>query len=147
MAYQHNTKSRDYKSKITYHQNRLNNAINCSANDLDPKETLKALESLTYFVKQQIEVQQPQYKKVLESKLKYIQSLQLDIEDYDFESTKHYPAFIQFNGDEGTYEIEFDEFDIGDSIETIQNGANLYSCCGDILDRDYMICPTCKEHC
>ena len=20
------------------------------------------------------------------------------------------------------------------------------SCCGDVLDEDYMICPTCKEH-
>ena len=24
---------------------------------------------------------------------------------------------------------------------------NLISCCGDILDEDIMICPTCKEHC
>lgn len=23
---------------------------------------------------------------------------------------------------------------------------NLISCCGDILDNDIMICPTCKEH-
>lgn len=23
---------------------------------------------------------------------------------------------------------------------------NLISCCGDILDHDIMICPTCKEH-
>ena len=23
---------------------------------------------------------------------------------------------------------------------------NLISCCGDILDEDIMICPTCKEH-
>ena len=23
---------------------------------------------------------------------------------------------------------------------------NLLSCCGDILDEDIMICPTCKEH-
>jgi len=22
-----------------------------------------------------------------------------------------------------------------------------YSCCGDLLDKDIMICPTCKEHC
>ena len=24
---------------------------------------------------------------------------------------------------------------------------NILSCCGDILDEDVMICPTCKEHC
>jgi len=24
---------------------------------------------------------------------------------------------------------------------------NLLSCCGDILDEDIMICPTCHEHC
>ena len=23
----------------------------------------------------------------------------------------------------------------------------LISCCGDELDQDYMICPTCLEHC
>ena len=26
-----------------------------------------------------------------------------------------------------------------------EDGCRL-SCCGDILDEDYMICPTCKEH-
>jgi hypothetical protein len=45
------------------------------------------------------------------------------------------------------YEIEFDEFEIGDTASSIENAANIYSCCGDILDKDYMICPSCKEHC
>jgi len=27
-----------------------------------------------------------------------------------------------------------------------ENGT-LLSCCGDILDENRMICPTCKEHC
>ena len=29
--------------------------------------------------------------------------------------------------------------------ETIDN-ATLYSCCGDEVDKDWMMCPTCKEH-
>ena len=28
----------------------------------------------------------------------------------------------------------------------IDEDGNLISCCGDILDADIMICPTCKEH-
>ena len=23
----------------------------------------------------------------------------------------------------------------------------LYSCCGEVLDKDFMICPKCGEHC
>ena len=29
----------------------------------------------------------------------------------------------------------------------LDEDGNRLSCCGDILDPDYMICPTCREHC
>ena len=40
-----------------------------------------------------------------------------------------------------------DEFEIGDSISQILSAASYYSCCGDPLDKDSMMCPSCKEHC
>ena len=29
----------------------------------------------------------------------------------------------------------------------LDEDGNRLSCCGDVLDPDFMICPTCKEHC
>ena len=29
----------------------------------------------------------------------------------------------------------------------LDEDGNRLSCCGDILDEDFMICPSCKEHC
>lgn len=45
------------------------------------------------------------------------------------------------------YECEIDilELDLEDK-ETL-NEAVMYSCCGQPLDPDYMICPVCLEHC
>ena len=37
------------------------------------------------------------------------------------------------------------EFD-SEGYELDEDG-NRLSCCGDILDEDIMMCPTCKEHC
>jgi hypothetical protein len=33
-----------------------------------------------------------------------------------------------------------------DGYELDEDG-NRLSCCGDILDPDIMLCPSCKEHC
>ena len=43
--------------------------------------------------------------------------------------------------------ILFEEFEVGDSSDDICRAAEYYSCCGDILDKDWMMCPTCYEHC
>ena len=32
------------------------------------------------------------------------------------------------------------------SFEDIVEEADMYSCCGDVLDQDRMMCPSCKEH-
>ena len=58
-----------------------------------------------------------------------------DITEYYFESYGR-PCSI--------YE---DEFEIGDSASQIMSAAEFYSCCGDPLDKDSMMCPSCKEHC
>jgi hypothetical protein len=46
-----------YKSKIQYHQNKINSLVNCSPSEIDPKLLLRHLESLTHFVKKQAEIQ------------------------------------------------------------------------------------------
>jgi hypothetical protein len=78
-------------------------------------------------------------------KVAYLESLGVEVQDYD---TKDLPtSTVFFSSSNGDFEIEFDSFDIGDSIQDIEYRADQYSCCGDILDKDYMLCPTCKEHC
>ena len=72
-------------------------------------------------------------------KLEHLESFNVTIEDYDEKS-------VSFT-DDYSYDIEFDDFEIGDNLSEIENQSNIYSCCGDILDKDYMICPSCKEHC
>jgi hypothetical protein len=83
-------------------------------------------------------------RKNTKEKLEYLKSLgfinteTIDVEGYDTEFHFDYAIF---------YSIYEDEFEIGDSLQTILHKATVYSCCGDPLDRDIMICPTCKEHC
>ena len=43
--------------------------------------------------------------------------------------------------------IESVRFEIGDSASQIMSAATFYSCCGDVLNKDSMMCPSCKEHC
>ena len=60
---------------------------------------------------------------------------------------------VEDNGDnisfEGEYQmsIEVSEISLTDTASDIFRKADKYSCCGDVLDEDYMICPSCKEHC
>jgi hypothetical protein len=76
-------------------------------------------------------------------KLQYLESLGLEIESFSVDNGK---CFAYFE-DDYSYEIDLDDFDITDEIQKIYQKADIYSCCGDILDRDIMMCPTCKEHC
>ena len=52
-----------------------------------------------------------------------------------------------FESDGMSCSIYADEFEIGDSVSQIMRAAEYYSCCGDVLDKDSMMCPSCKEHC
>jgi hypothetical protein len=76
-------------------------------------------------------------------KLAYLESLGLNVESFTLSSGE---CFANWSSDYD-YEIDLADFEIGDPISEIEKYANIYSCCGDILDTDYMICPTCKEHC
>ena len=75
-----------------------------------------------------------------EQKLDYLESLGADIQGFDSQT-------VSFSTSEGDFECELENFEIGDTLADIQTRSDQYSCCGDILDPDYMICPTCKEHC
>jgi len=58
-----------------------------------------------------------------------------------------YTTEFHFESDGMTCSIFEDEFELGDSASDILRASPYYSCCGDILDKDLMICPTCHEHC
>jgi hypothetical protein len=71
-------------------------------------------------------------------KLNYLKGLGVEILDYD-------DTGVSFRADYD-YAIEWADFEIGESLATICQAADLYSCCGDIVDQDIMLCPSCKEH-
>ena len=75
-----------------------------------------------------------------EAKVNYLVDLGFEVDSFDNE-------IISFTDDDGYgYEINFDDFEVGDSPGVITENANLYSpCCGELVDRDYMRCPECKE--
>ena len=81
-----------------------------------------------------------------QEKLNYLESLGVEIQGYNLEDEKNYRASVSFT-DDYDYGIDFEDFNIGDNLSTIEKHSDIYSCCGDILDKDYMICPSCKEHC
>ena len=58
-----------------------------------------------------------------------------------------YETEYHFDDDGQSCSIYDDEFEVGSTAGDIISAATFYSCCGDILDKDYMICPSCKEHC
>ena len=39
------------------------------------------------------------------------------------------------------------EEDLCEYCGLLPDECDCYSCCGDLLDEDIRICPTCKEHC
>ena len=63
----------------------------------------------------------------------------VEVEGYDTE--------FNFESDGMSCSIYEDEFEIGDSVSQIMSAAEFYSCCGDPMDKDSMMCPSCKEHC
>ena len=77
------------------------------------------------------------------AKMEYLESLGIVIESFTLYKDN---AVVNFT-DDYDYELSLDEFEIGDPAHSIYQRAEMYSCCGDVLDKDYMICPSCKEHC
>ena len=76
-------------------------------------------------------------------KIKYLESLGLTVESFTLNDGKCFAYF----SDDYDYEIDLDNFDIFEEKHKIFQKADIYSCCGVILDRDIMMCPDCKEHC
>ena len=80
-----------------------------------------------------------------EEKVKYLR--ELGFTEVDAIEVKGYDTEYNFENDGLFCAIFDDEFEVGDPIKDIISSSTFYSCCGDILDKDSMICPTCKEHC
>ena len=76
-------------------------------------------------------------------KLDYLESFGFLVESFTLNDGRCIASFT----DGYDYEIDLDDFELNCSREKIFQVADIYSCCGDILDRDIMMCPTCKEHC
>ena len=79
----------------------------------------------------------------IKEKVEYLNSIGLEIEEiYDEDN------IIVFETEGNYYEISSDSFDHGDSLNSILGSSEIYSgCCGEKMDSDFMICPSCKEHC
>ena len=55
---------------------------------------------------------------------------------------------LPYDDGEGEPEKELITADLCERCDKpIDNGCECYSCCGDLLDEDIRICPTCKEWC
>ena len=76
---------------------------------------------------------------LIAEKLAYLQSLGILIDD-------EYNGIVGFNLDY-QYELDLENIEIGDSIDDIIKVSRMLSCCGNYLDEDIMLCPTCHEHC
>lgn len=72
---------------------------------------------------------------------------QLGFEDVETVEVYGYDTEYHFTDDNMNCSIYEDQFEIGDSVSEILRAATFYSCCGDQLDKDYMICRSCGEHC
>jgi len=57
-------------------------------------------------------------------------------------------SLIDFKYEDYDYIVDTESFNTGDAIKSILYWAEILSpCCGETLDKDRMICPSCKEHC
>ena len=54
---------------------------------------------------------------------------------------------VEFSDTHHDYTAETHLFSLEDTAKEVISRSDIYSCCGDVLDKDIMICPTCKEHC
>lgn len=54
--------------------------------------------------------------------------------------------FYSFEFGGYTYSIADNLFDETMTLDEILRDADLMSCCGDAVDRDIMVCPSCGEH-
>ena len=78
-------------------------------------------------------------------KAEYLDSLGFGV--VDFIEVDGYDTEFYFEADGMLCSIYEDEFEVGDSVSQIMRAATFYSCCGDPLEKDSMICPSCREHC
>ena len=79
------------------------------------------------------------------AKVALLESMGFEVHDYDIFDTPG--ANVNFSGIEGDFQIEFDQFTESDSRNHILAYATRFSCCGDELNSEIPLCPSCKEWC
>ena len=52
---------------------------------------------------------------------------------------------LEWEGDEDTFQAFLNELADTNKLESYLNSCTLWSCCGNKVDQDVPICPTCKE--
>lgn len=78
---------------------------------------------------------------VVEAAVEVLKGLGMEIVDFDDEK-------VEFNIDGNSATLEISEIEIGMTCEQVFDRCDLQSgCCGYPLNKDIMICPSCKEHC
>lgn len=79
-----------------------------------------------------------------QEKANYLVSLGLEILSQEEDQI----SFLHDYDFDYEHQISFEDFEIGDSLKTIKNKSSVYSpCCGELLDRDIMLCRRCLEFC
>jgi hypothetical protein len=68
------------------------------------------------------------------------------LENLGFTNITDYGETIVFSGEYPDSEIEIGDINEDDTAEDIESKARYMSCCGEVLDKDHMICPECMEH-
>ena len=69
------------------------------------------------------------------------------LEKLGFKNVEDNVDCVIFDGDYDGSQIDMDYILLTDTANDIERKADYISCCGAVLDKDYMICPECKEHC
>lgn len=67
------------------------------------------------------------------------------VEEFHIATIEDCNSYIQLDID-GQF-IHLDEFTDINTLKEVLELGEFISCCGDLLDKDIMICPSCKEHC
>lgn len=80
------------------------------------------------------------------AKVALLESMGFEVHDYDIFDTPD--ANVNFSGIEGDFIIKFENFsETENNRNHILAYADQYSCCGDLLNKDIPLCPSCKEWC
>lgn len=79
-------------------------------------------------------------------KIETQEKLQEKLVELGFEFLSVAENEVEFQGDH-YYVASVEDVETAESYAELENVAEWISCCGDVLDHDVPMCPTCKEWC